>query len=178
MQLPSNLNALIDAFHESGLGSMELERDGIAVTFSRGATSGAAANPAHVAAPAPASHVAPAAGVAPAAPAAAAGVAVSPAPAAAPAAPGANPVCGPTTCDFTGHTIVSPVVGRVLADAGSVRFPKVGDSVTAGEPLLAVEILKAASEVTATQSGTVAQLHVSPGDVVEWGQPLVTITLG
>ena len=107
---------------------------------------------------------------APAAPApavAAAPVAAAAAPvAAAPAAPAA-PAAGALAA---GEVIKSPMPGNVL----KINVAQ-GQSVKEGDVLIVLEAMKMENEIVSTKSGTVAQIVVSKGAVVETDSPLVVI---
>ena len=79
-----------------------------------------------------------------------------PAAAAAPAGPG---------------TVTSPLAGRVV----SIDC-QLGQKVASGAQLATVEAMKMNTFVYAERDGTVAEIHVSPADVVEEGQVLVTLS--
>jgi pyruvate dehydrogenase E2 component (dihydrolipoamide acetyltransferase) len=67
-----------------------------------------------------------------------------------------------------------PDLGEGLAEAEIVRWHvKVGDTVQADEPMVAVETAKAVVEVPAPYSGLVKKLYGNPGDVVATGAPLI-----
>ena len=102
---------------------------------------------------------------APAAPApvvAAAPVAVAAAPAA-PAAPAAAGLAA-------GEVVKAPMPGNVL----KINVAQ-GQTVKEGDVLLVLEAMKMENDITATKSGTVAQIVVAKGAVVETGSPLVVI---
>ena len=101
------------------------------------------------AAPAPATPAAPAAPAAPVA-------------AAAPAAPAAGLAAG--------EVVKSPMPGNVLK-INVAPGQKVGE----GDVLLILEAMKMENEVVSTKAGTVAQIVVAQGAVVETGSPLVVI---
>ena len=101
---------------------------------------------------------APAAAV-PAAPAAAVPAA---APAVAPAAPAAGLAAG--------EVVKSPMPGNVLK-INVAPGQKVGE----GDVLIILEAMKMENEVVSTKAGTVAQIVVAQGAVVETGSPLVVI---
>ena len=102
---------------------------------------------------------APAAPAATAAPAAAAPVAAAaPAAAAAPVA-----VAG-------GETVKSPMPGNIL----KINVTQ-GQQVSEGDVLIILEAMKMENEVVSTKTGTVAQILVSKGAVVETDTPLVVI---
>lgn len=51
----------------------------------------------------------------------------------------------------------------------------VGDTVSAGQPVLVVEAMKMETEVAATRAGAVTAIHVHEGDAVAVGDPLISI---
>ena len=100
---------------------------------------------------------------APAAPAAVPAAApVAAAPAAAPA-PAAGAVAA-------GEVVKSPMPGNVL----KINVAQ-GQSVKEGDVLIILEAMKMENEVVSTKAGTVAQILVSKGAVVETDSPLVVI---
>lgn len=103
---------------------------------------------------------------APAAPAAPVPVAVAAAPvAAAPAA------AAPAAAGLAAGTVVeAPMPGNVL----KINVAQ-GQTVKEGDVLLVLEAMKMENEITATKSGTVAQIVTAKGAVVETGSPLVVI---
>ena len=103
---------------------------------------------------------------APAAAAPAAPVAASPVPAAAPAAAPTAPTAGLAA----GDVVKSPMPGNVL----KINVTQ-GQQVKEGEVLLILEAMKMENEIVSTKAGTVAQIVVSKGAVVETGAPLVVI---
>lgn len=102
---------------------------------------------------------------APAAAAPAAPAPVAAAPAAAPAAPAA-----PAAGLAAGDVVKSPMPGNVL----KINVTQ-GQQVKEGEVLLILEAMKMENEIVSTKAGTVAQIVVSKGAVVETGAPLVVI---
>ena len=101
---------------------------------------------------------------APAAPAAAAPVAAVPVAAAAPATAAAPvAVAG-------GETVKSPMPGNIL----KINVTQ-GQQVNEGDVLIILEAMKMENEVVSTKTGTVAQILVSKGAVVETDTPLVVI---
>ena len=105
---------------------------------------------------------APAAAAAPA-PAAAAPAAAAPVAAAAPAAPAGGALAA-------GTVIKSPMPGNVL----KINVAP-GQKVNEGDVLLILEAMKMENEVVSTKTGTVAQIVVEKGAVVETDSPLVVI---
>lgn len=98
--------------------------------------------------------------VAPAAPAA---------PTAVPAAPAA-PAAVPAAALASGEVVKSPMPGNIL----KINVAP-GQKVEEGDVLIVLEAMKMENEIVATKSGTVAQVAVSKGAVVETGAPLVVI---
>ena len=100
-----------------------------------------------------------------AAPAAAAPAAPAAAPVA--AAPAAAPAAGALAA---GEVVTSPMPGNIL----KINVAQ-GQHVNEGDVLIVLEAMKMENEVSATKSGTVAQISVTKGAVVETGTPLVVI---
>lgn len=98
--------------------------------------------------------------VAPAAPAA---------PTAVPAAPAA-PAAVPAAALASGEVVKAPIPGNIL----KINVAP-GQKVEEGDVLIVLEAMKMENEIVATKSGTVAQVAVSKGAVVETGAPLVVI---
>ena len=88
---------------------------------------------------------------------------------AAPAAP-APAAVAPAAALAAGEVIKSPMPGNIL----KINVTQ-GQRVEEGDVLLILEAMKMENEVVATKSGTVAQIVVSSGNVVETGSPLVVI---
>ncbi|MDP3561188.1 MAG: dihydrolipoamide acetyltransferase family protein [Legionellaceae bacterium] len=67
-----------------------------------------------------------------------------------------------------------PDLGEGLPDAEIHEwFVKIGDVVTADQPLVSMETAKAVVDVPCPQSGTIAKLFGQPGDVIKTGDPLM-----
>lgn len=77
----------------------------------------------------------------------------------------------------TGKTIDSPMVGVFYAapNPDSKPFVSVGQSVKKGDVVCIIEAMKIMNEITADESGTVTEVLVKNGDVVEYGQPMFKI---
>ena len=106
--------------------------------------------------------------IAPAAPVAVAPAAAAPA-AAAPAA-AAPAAAAPAVSVAAGEVVKSPMPGNILKINVSL-----GQKVNEGDALLILEAMKMENEVVAPKSGTIAQIIVSKGAVVETGAPLIVI---
>ena len=96
---------------------------------------------------------------------------------AAPAAPAAAPVAAatPTAAPAAGalaagEVVTSPMPGNIL----KINVAH-GQHVSEGDVLIVLEAMKMENEISATKSGTVAQINVTKGAVVETGTPLVVI---
>lgn len=73
-----------------------------------------------------------------------------------------------------GHAVLkAPMPGLVLR-----ILVAVGDRVTAGMPLMALEAMKMENELRATAPGVVGAVRVAAGDAVEKGQVLLELTAG
>ena len=100
--------------------------------------------------------------------------AYAPAPAAAPAPAPAAPAAAPAAASpalAAGEVVKSPMPGNILKINVTV-----GQKVNEGDTLLVLEAMKMENEVAAPRSGTVAQIIVSKGAVVETGAPIVVIS--
>ncbi len=87
--------------------------------------------------------------------------------AAAPAAPAA-PVAAPAA----GQPVFSTFAGTVeIVDI----VVKVGDAVSDGQKVAAIEAMKATHDIKAQTAGTVSAIHVSIGDEVDSSKPIMTI---
>lgn len=109
-----------------------------------------------------------------AAPAASAAPAPAPAPAAAPApapAPAPEPAPAPAAPAAAGSFAqTAPMPGTIL----DVHV-KVGDVVTANQPVMILEAMKMENEVVAEQAGTIASINVEKGAMVNPGDTLFTL---
>lgn len=99
----------------------------------------------------------------PAAPAAAVPVAAAPVAAAPAAAPAAANLAA-------GDPVKSPMPGNILKICVSQ-----GQQVNEGDLLIVLEAMKMENEIVATKAGTIAQIAVSKGAVVETGTVLAVI---
>lgn len=98
----------------------------------------------------------------------------APAPAAAPAPVAAAPAAASVSAApalAAGEVVKSPMPGNILKINVTV-----GQKVNEGDTLLVLEAMKMENEIAAPKAGTVAQIIVSKGAVVETGAPLVVIS--
>ena len=73
--------------------------------------------------------------------------------------------------------VIMPQLGNEIEEALITSILKqVGDTVTAGEALLAVTTPKVTLEIEAPTSGTVSKIHVAVDDLVAVGATLMTLT--
>lgn len=97
--------------------------------------------------------------------------AVAPAAKAAPAPIAAAPVAAAAPVSLSaGEAVKSPMPGNIL----KINVAQ-GQQVKEGDVLIILEAMKMENEIVATKSGTVAQIAVTKGQVVETGTPLVII---
>jgi acetyl-CoA carboxylase biotin carboxyl carrier protein len=73
--------------------------------------------------------------------------------------------------------VKSPMVGTayLAPQPGAPPFIKLGDSVREGQVLLIIEAMKVMNQIPAPRAGRVAQILVSDGAPVEFGQALVVL---
>jgi biotin carboxyl carrier protein len=81
------------------------------------------------------------------------------------------PESAPTPSTAAGSdAMTSPMPGTILK-----ILVNVGDEVKENQPLLILEAMKMENEVVASANGKVTGLHVTLGQVVNAGDPLITI---
>ena len=75
------------------------------------------------------------------------------------------------------HVVTAPMMGTVYraAEPGAAPYVQPGQPVQAGQQLCIVEVMKLMNAVLAEHAGIVAQVLVSDGQAVEFGQPLFVI---
>jgi acetyl-CoA carboxylase biotin carboxyl carrier protein len=144
------VRALAAILKESGLTEIEVEGKDLRIRVARSPT------------PVMASVAAPAA-------AAAAAAAALPAPTAEAA----------LLADEASHpgAVLSPMVGiaYLSPEPGAAAFVMAGQAVTVGQTLLLIEAMKTFNQIKATKAGTVARILITPGEPVEYGQPLLIL---
>ncbi|MEM9352029.1 MAG: acetyl-CoA carboxylase biotin carboxyl carrier protein [Planctomycetota bacterium] len=99
----------------------------------------------------------------------------APAPAAAPAAAAAaTPPPATEAPEAEAAYITSPMVGTFYTSSSpeSPSFVNAGDSVSADTVVCIIEAMKVFNEITADQSGKIAEVLVKTGEPVEFGQKL------
>ncbi|MBO0473463.1 acetyl-CoA carboxylase biotin carboxyl carrier protein subunit [Enterococcus ureasiticus] len=99
---------------------------------------------------------------------------ITPPPAvAAQAAPTPAPVeeAAPVASTPAGNdAMLSPMPGTILK-----LLVNIGDTVQENQPLIILEAMKMENEIVAGKAGTVTGIHVQQGDMVNPGEPLITI---
>jgi acetyl-CoA carboxylase biotin carboxyl carrier protein len=142
-QLVRELARLIE---ETGLGEIEVERDGMRLRVARPVQAPVA--------PAPLSAVPPP-------------PLVAPAPAVpAPLDPAKHP--GLVTSPMVGTAYLAP-------EPGARPFVDVGSVVKAGDTLLIIEAMKTMNQIPAPRAGTVIQILIEDTRPVEFGEPLMIV---
>ena len=76
-----------------------------------------------------------------------------------------------------GQLIKSPLVGTFYAAPAedAAPFVAVGDTITKGQTVAIVEAMKLMNDIESDFAGTVAEILVENGEMVEYGQPLFRI---
>jgi acetyl-CoA carboxylase biotin carboxyl carrier protein len=74
----------------------------------------------------------------------------------------------------SGKTIKSPMVGVFYAAPSPEKpaFVSVGDTVAKGDVVCIIEAMKIMNEIVADESGTITEVLVNNGDLIEYDQPL------
>lgn len=74
-------------------------------------------------------------------------------------------------------TVDSPLVGTVYLQEkpGAAPFVKVGDHVSVGQTICIVEAMKMLTEIKSDLEGTVRAINVENEELVEVGQPLISV---
>ena len=143
------IRELAKLLDETGLGEIEVEREGVRVRVARQAVT----------------HMV-----------AAGGAHVPPIPAVAPAPAVATPIVAADPAKHPG-VVTSPMVGTAYraAEPTAKPFVDIGSVVKAGDPLLIVEAMKTMNQIPAPRGGTVTQILFEDGHPVEYGEPLMII---
>ena len=83
----------------------------------------------------------------------------------------------PAAAEEVLHEVKSPIVGTFYESPapGAAPFVKVGDQVEAGQVLCIVEAMKLMNEIEADVSGEIVRRIATPGQPVEYGQPLFAV---
>lgn len=176
----STLQGIVELMEKYDLSHVKLDDEGGKVEIDRSVPGAGKVEGAPVAttavysyAPWPAAPAGPAVATAPVAPA---GAAPAPASAPAPAAP-ATPAPAARPVDDGAHEVSAPMVGVFYAAPapGADPFVTVGAKVKKGDTLCIVEAMKCMNEIAAECDGTVVDICVSDGELVEYGRCLMKI---
>lgn len=75
------------------------------------------------------------------------------------------------------NIIKSPMVGTYYSSSapGMGQFVEIGSKVEAGDILCIIEAMKVMNEITSEFSGKVTEIYVKNGDILEYGQPIMSI---
>jgi len=75
------------------------------------------------------------------------------------------------------HEVKSPIVGTFYESPtpGAAPFVKAGDQVEAGQVLCIIEAMKLMNEIEADVAGEIVRRIATPGQPVEYGQPLFAV---
>lgn len=86
----------------------------------------------------------------------------------------------PEPAPKSGSLVLSPTVGVFYAAPSPESRPyvEVGDKVRKGDTLCIIEAMKMMNEIASEVDGTVAEVCVGNGQVVEYNQPLFRVTQG
>ena len=145
-ELIRELAKLLD---ETGLGEIEVEREGVRVRVARQSVTQVMAGAAPHVPPIPAFAPAPAVTTA------------------------------PLETDPAKHpgVVSSPMVGTAYRspEPTAKPFVDIGSAVKAGDPLLIIEAMKTMNQIPAPRGGTVTQILFEDSQPVEYGQPLMII---
>lgn len=99
----------------------------------------------------------------------------APATAAAPAAVPTSPEDAHTPSPDS--SVTAPLVGTVYLQPrpGEPAYVQVGDSIQVGDTVAVIEAMKMMTTVKSDVSGTVTAIQVEDGELVEVGQPLISV---
>jgi acetyl-CoA carboxylase biotin carboxyl carrier protein len=91
-------------------------------------------------------------------------------------APAAVPAAEPSLAAHPG-AVKAPMVGTVYLSPQpeAPTFAKLGDMVSAGQPLLIIEAMKVMNQIRAPRAGRLAQILVEDGAPVEYGEVVMVL---
>jgi acetyl-CoA carboxylase biotin carboxyl carrier protein len=90
--------------------------------------------------------------------------------------PAAAPAAEPALATHPG-AVKAPMVGTVYLSPQpeAPTFAKLGDMVSAGQPLLIIEAMKVMNQIRAPRAGRLAQILVEDGTPVEYGEVVMVL---
>ena len=82
-----------------------------------------------------------------------------------------------TIIDSNGTSVTSPIVGTayLATEPDAKKFVEVGQKVKKGQTIMIVEAMKTMNHIPSTENGTVSKIFVKDGELVEFGQPLISV---
>lgn len=88
-----------------------------------------------------------------------------------------TPTQAPAETKPEGSPVKAPIVGIVYLQSkpGEPAFVNVGDHVKKGDTIAIIEAMKMMTEIKSDVTGTVSAINVENEDLVEVGQPLITV---
>jgi len=104
-------------------------------------------------------------------------VSLAPAAAAAPSAPNGAGTPGEPSLAAHPGAVKAPMVGTVYLSPQpeAPPFAKLGDTVSAGQPLLIIEAMKVMNQIRAPRAGRLTQILVDDGAPVEYGEVVMVL---
>lgn len=99
------------------------------------------------------------------------------APAPVPASPTPAGTATAAASDQAGKHVTAPLVGTVYLQPrpGEPAYVQVGDSIQVGDTVAVIEAMKIMTTIKSDVSGTVTAIQVDDGELVEVGQPLISV---
>lgn len=93
--------------------------------------------------------------------------------------PASTPAEAPANTSPIPHVITAPMIGTFYTSStpGAAPFVSEGDSVSAGQTIGIIEAMKIMNEIAADRPGVVEKIIVANGQPVEYGSPLMRLTL-
>ena len=82
--------------------------------------------------------------------------------------PASDRIPSTTTSQTASGTLTAPIPGVILSIA-----VKLGDAVESGQEICILEAMKMKNTIRANRAGKITAVHISSGDTVTHGQPLV-----
>jgi len=82
-----------------------------------------------------------------------------------------------TIIENNGTNVTCPLVGTayLASEPGAKKFVEVGQKIKKGQTIMIVEAMKTMNHIPSTENGTVSKIFVKDGELVEFGQPLISV---